>query len=79
MNVQELITDLAVAERRIKDVIKFRDINYGHEVDDAFEKHHIRTYYDLLQVDLEKALDLRDLAIKEKLINRKRRNRNSFN
>ncbi|MCP4132390.1 MAG: hypothetical protein GY754_15570 [bacterium] len=68
MGVQELITDLAVAERNVQGKLKHAAIHFGNEVRNAFAKNKVNTYLDLVNVDLKKALELRELAVREKLI-----------
>jgi len=68
MGEQELITDLAIAERNVNEKIKYCDVHFGNEIRNAFTKYNVNTYIDLVRADLKNALKLRDLAIKENLL-----------
>ena len=65
---QQLLTDLAVAEKNSWSMIKFYDVSYVDEVNYAFQKNNVFSYFDLVQVDLRKAMELRKIAIGERLL-----------
>lgn len=68
MNEQKLITDLAIAEKNVISRVGHKNISFGLEVINTFEKFNVKTYYDLLHTDYNAAVRLRKLAIKEKLL-----------
>ena len=68
MTEQELLTDLAVAERNMQSKLKFRRFYFRDEVRNVFSKTKVRTYFDLVQTDLDMAIQLRDLAVKLQLL-----------
>jgi len=68
MSEQQLLTDLAVAERNTKGKLKYYQLRFAEEIRDAFTKNNVNTYFDLVRKDLKKALELRELALKENLL-----------
>lgn len=68
MTEQELLTDLAVAETNMQSKLKYHRFFFRDEVRNAFSKTKVRTYFDLVQMDVKRALELRSLAIKLQLL-----------
>ena len=68
MTTQQLLSDLAVAERNTKHILKYHEISFAEEIRDAFEKYRISTYLDLVEKYPQRSLELRALAIKENLL-----------
>jgi hypothetical protein len=68
MILKQLLGDLAVAERNIKDRIKYFRISFDEEVRKAFIENKVESYFDLIRADYGKAIELRELAVREKLI-----------
>lgn len=71
MTEQQLLTDLAVAERNMKQKSIVHSVDFFNRVSDAFRLTKANSFAELIQTDLRLALELRELAIKEKLISRK--------
>ena len=65
---QQLLTELAVAERNTTHNLRFNRLRYAKEVTDAFTTKNVSSYYDLVRRDAKIALQLRELAIRENLI-----------
>ena len=68
MGEQELLTDLAVAERNTKGKRCLEKIYFAEEVRHAFVQNHVETYMDLVRVDMSEALRLRNMAVREHLL-----------
>ena len=68
MTEQELLTDLAVAERNMKQKSIVYSVDFFNKVADAFRLTRANSFAELINVDLRLALELLDLAIKERLI-----------
>ena len=68
MTTQQLLTDLAIAERNTKHMLKYHEIKFAEEIRDAFDRYKISTYLDLVEKYPQRSLELRALAIKENLI-----------
>ena len=68
MTTQQLLTDLAVAERNTKHMLKYQEISFAEEIRDAFERYRLSTYLDLVEKYPKRSLELRALAIKENLL-----------
>ncbi len=68
MTEQQLLTDLAVAERNMKQKSIVYSVNFFNKVADAFRITRATSFAQLVEADLKLALVLRELAIKEKLI-----------
>ncbi len=68
MTEQQLLTDLAVAERNMKRKSSIYSIDFFKNVTDAFKMTRTNSFADLIKTDPQKALALRDLAVKEKLL-----------
>ncbi|HOO70983.1 MAG TPA: hypothetical protein PK926_04410 [Spirochaetota bacterium] len=68
MTTQKLLTDLAIAERNTKHMLKYHDLNFAEEIRDVFDKYKVSTYLDLVEKYPQRSLELRALAIKENLL-----------
>ncbi|HPR47049.1 MAG TPA: hypothetical protein PK341_03575 [Spirochaetota bacterium] len=68
MTTQKLLTDLAIAERNTKHMLKYHDLNFAEEIRDVFDKYKVSTYLDLVEKYPQRSLKLRALAIKENLL-----------
>lgn len=68
MSEQQLLTDLAIAERNTKNKLKYYQLRFADEIRDAFLTNNVNTYFDLVRKDLDRALELRDLALRENLL-----------
>jgi hypothetical protein len=68
MTTQKLLTDLAIAERNTKHMLKYHELTFAEEIRDVFEKYKVSTYMDLVEKFPQRSLELRALAIKENLI-----------
>ena len=71
MTEQELLTDLAVAERNMKQKSIVYSVNFFNRISDAFKITNASSFADLVNSDLMLALELRDLAVKENLISKR--------
>jgi len=65
---QQLLMELAVAERNTSYELRYNRLRFTNEVMRVFTTKKVSTYFDLIKADARKALELRDLAIKESLI-----------
>jgi hypothetical protein len=68
MTTQQLLTDLAVAERNTKHMLKYHEIKFADEIRDVFDRYKVSTYLDLVEKFPQRSLELRALAIKENLL-----------
>ena len=68
MTEQELLTDLAVAERNMKQKSIVYSVDFFNQVADAFRMTKANSFAELINLNLRLALELRELAIKERLI-----------
>ena len=68
MTTQKLLTDLAIAERNTKHMLKYHDLNFAEEIREVFDKYKVSTYLDLVEKYPQRSLELRALAIKENLL-----------
>lgn len=68
LDEQQLLTDLAIAERNMKHKSKRYNLLFFNQTSEAFRKTKTRTYFDLVRADVNLAVHLRELAIREKLI-----------
>ncbi len=68
MTAQKLVSDLAIAERNTKHMLKYHELNFAEEIREIFEKYKVSTYLDLVEKYPQRCLELRALAIKENLI-----------
>lgn len=68
MTEQQLLTDLAVAERNMKRKSSVYSVTFFKSVTDAFKVTATHSFADLVQKDVQVALQLRDIAIEEKLL-----------
>ncbi len=65
---QKLLTDLVSAEMNIRKMIKINRISFNDVVRKTFMEYEVNSFYDLIQYDEVKALELREIAKKEHLI-----------
>ena len=65
---QQLLTELAVAERNTSYELRYNRLRFTNEVMKVFSLEKVSSYFDLIRTDVKKALELRDIAKKEKLI-----------
>lgn len=63
-----LLTELVVADMNIKSISKIRRISFNDEVRKAFKQYQINSYFDLIRFDMDKAKELRNLAVNEQLL-----------
>ncbi len=68
MSEQQLLTDLAIAERNTKSKLKYYQLRFADEIREAFAANNVNSYFDLVRKDLGRALELRDLAVRENLL-----------
>jgi hypothetical protein len=68
MNSQQLLIDLAVAERNIEIGLKYNRLRYANEVSNVFATNEVATFYDLVKINFKQAMALRRLAKKERLL-----------
>jgi hypothetical protein len=68
MGPQELLSDLATAERNNDVELKYNRLRYSNEVSNVFAVNEVATYYDLIKKNLRQALELRRTAIRERLL-----------
>ena len=68
MEYQHLLFDLVTADINIKTKIKDYSFVFIEEVRNSFKRNDVRSFSDLILVNLEQALKLRKLAMKEKLL-----------
>ena len=68
MTEQELLTNLAVAERNMKQKSIVYSVDFFNKVADAFRLTKANSFAELINIDLRLALELRELAIRERLI-----------
>ncbi len=68
MTEQQLLTDLAVAERNMKRKSSVYSVTFFKSVTDAFKSTATHSFADLVQKDISMALQLRDIAVQEKLL-----------
>jgi len=68
MTEQQLLTDLALAERNMKRKSKVYSVEFFKGVTKAFTSTKSTSFADLVRSDIELALTLRDLAVKENLL-----------
>lgn len=68
MNAQQLLTDLAVAERNMKLRSRNYSILFFNKVSDAFRQTHATSYFDLVEKDVSLALELHAVAENENLL-----------
>jgi hypothetical protein len=68
LDEQQLLTDLAVAERNMKHKSRRYSLNFFNKASEAFKLTRTRTYFDLVRSDVNLAVQLREIAIREKLI-----------
>jgi hypothetical protein len=65
---QQLLTDLVLAEMNIRKMIKISKISFNDVVRKTFMEYEVNSFYDLIKFDELKALELREIAKKERLI-----------
>jgi hypothetical protein len=68
MTEQQLLTELAIAERNMKRKSAIYSVAFFKSVTEAFRSTRTHTFADLVRKDLRQAVALRELAIKEKLL-----------
>ncbi|PKL41213.1 MAG: hypothetical protein CVV44_00835 [Spirochaetae bacterium HGW-Spirochaetae-1] len=68
MTAQQLLCDLAIAERNMEVQLKYNRLRYSNEVSNMFTVNDVSTYYDLIQKNIRQALALRRLAKREHLL-----------
>ena len=68
MTEQELLTDLAIAERNMKRKSSIYSVTFFKSVTDAFRTTRTNSFADLVEKDTRCALALRDLAVRENLL-----------
>jgi len=68
MEEQQLLTDLAIAEKNMRSKLKFGRPEFADELTDAFREYHVESFLDLVRADMHKAIELRQLAVKEELL-----------
>ncbi len=65
---QQLLTDLVLAEMNIRKMLKISKISFNDVVRKTFMEYEVNSFYDLIKYDELKALELREIAKKERLI-----------
>jgi hypothetical protein len=70
MTYQELLNDLSIAERNSSTKIWHGRLRFSNEVTKVFGDKNINSFIDLIQLDLNGALKLRRMAVREKLLKR---------
>ncbi len=68
MEAQQLLSELAIAERNAEVELKYNRLRYANEVSNVFATNNVTTYYDLVRTNVRQAIYLRKLAIKEHLL-----------
>jgi len=68
MEAQQLLSELAIAERNSEVDLKYNRLRYANEVSNVFATNNVTTYYDLVKINARQAFYLRKLAIKEHLL-----------
>ncbi len=68
MEEQQLLTDLAIAEKNLRGRMKINRPVYADRLMDAFREYSVHSFMDLVEADINKAVELRDLARVENLL-----------
>jgi hypothetical protein len=68
MTEQQLLSELAIAERNMKKKSSIYSVTFFKSVTDAFRRTDTHSFADLVRKDVKGALALRELALKEKLL-----------
>ena len=76
MTEQQLVAELAMADLAASELAagdELGEVTYFTEVAEAFKSNKVESYLDLIALNVEKALELRNIAVKEKLLKGKRK------